>query len=181
MTRVTLAALLVCLEACSSPAGSNHPDPASASASASATAERGGPREDALGRARACADAAGRVDPRAPRLDQMRTVVEGCMPVYTEKACTDALATAISDKTPDDQRVIVMSAGCGKAYCPKITDEPRPKFCTAPDSTDPAERATYFTELRSRILLLELGEDGRAIVDAAFKKAKEDQDHAKKP
>lgn len=108
----------------------------------------------------------------------MATVVNGCMSVYTEQACKDGLTAAIAEKTPDEQRIVVMSKGCGDAYCPKLMDEPRPKYCTLPDSTEPSERAKYFTELRNRILELELGEEGRARVDLAFKQAKEAQDKA---
>lgn len=120
------------------------------------------------------------MNPNDPRLKQMATVVNGCMSVYTEQKCKDALAAAIAEKTPDDQRIIVMSKGCGEAYCPRLNDEPRPKYCTLPDSTEPAERARHFTELRHRILEIELGEDGRRRVDLAFDKAKEEQERARK-
>lgn len=174
-------ALLLPLVACSPAPTPTTPDPSAAPSATPSTTIAPAPTStpDQLERADACAKAAVAVNPNAPALDQMRTVVTGCLPVYSEKGCRDALEAAIADGTPPEQRIVVMSKGCGDAYCPKITDEPRPKFCTLPDSTEPSERAKTFVELRNRIFLLELGEEGRARVDAAFKKAKEAQDRAK--
>lgn len=172
--------LLLSLAACSpAPTPGTPATSAEPSATAATTTPAATSTEDQLERADACAHAAIAVNPNDPALEQMKTVVTGCMPVYSEKGCRDALEAAIADKTPPEQRIVIMSKGCGDAYCPKMTDEPRPRFCTLPDSTEPQERAKAFIELRNRIFLLELGEEGRARVDAAFKKAKEAQDRAK--
>jgi|JI10StandDraft_1071094.scaffolds.fasta_scaffold41972_2 hypothetical protein len=178
--RLAPIAAALSLVACSAPRadGSATPNPDASASSAPPAATSPPSTADQLARADACAAAALAVNPNDPRLKQMSTVVTGCMSVYTEQSCKDGLAAAIAEKTPDDQRIVVMSKGCGDAYCPRLMDEPRPKYCTLPDSTEPTERAKFFTELRNRILELELGEEGRARVDAAFKKAKEDQARA---
>lgn len=178
MLRLASIAAALYLVACSGPRADGAATPTSEPTASSALPAATSPPSsaDQLARADACAAAALAVNPKDPRLVQMATVVNGCMSVYSEQACKDGLAAAIAEKTPDEQRIVVMSKGCGDAYCPKLTDEPRPKYCTLPDSTEPSERAKYFTELRNRILELELGEEGRARVDLAFKKAKEAQD-----
>lgn len=176
-----VAALALSSAACASSTSTAATEPTSAATTSATTAATtaAAPSDDRLARADACANAAIAVDPKAPALEQMRTVVVGCMPVYSEKGCRSALEAAISDATPPDQRIVVMSKGCGEAYCPKFTDGDRPAFCSLPDTAPPTERAQKFGALRDRILLLELGEEGRARVDAAFEKAKTAQARAK--